>query len=55
MILGIDWNVSSELIDGWSTPNKYGLLFVSGIIIGFFVIKRMFKQENVQEEILDKL
>jgi phosphatidylglycerol---prolipoprotein diacylglyceryl transferase len=55
MILGIDWNVSSELIDGWSTPNKYGLLFVSGIIIGFFVIKRMFKQENIQEEILDKL
>jgi phosphatidylglycerol:prolipoprotein diacylglycerol transferase len=55
MILGIDWNVSSELIEGWSTPNKYGLLFVSGIIIGFFVIKRMFKQENVQEEILDKL
>lgn len=55
MILGIDWNVSSELIEGWSTPNKYGLLFVSGIIIGFFVIKRMFKQENIQEEILDKL
>lgn len=55
MILGIDWNVSSELIDGWSTPNKYGLLFVSGIIIGFYVIKRMFKSEKVQEELLDKL
>ncbi|MES2587530.1 MAG: prolipoprotein diacylglyceryl transferase [Bacteroidota bacterium] len=55
MIFGIDWNVSSELIEGWSTPNKYGLLFVSGIIIGFFVIKRMFKSEKIQEEILDKL
>ncbi len=55
MIFGIDWNVSSELIEGWSTPNKYGLLFVSGIIIGFFVIKRMFKSEKIQDELLDKL
>lgn len=55
MILGIDWNVSSELIPGWSTPNKYGLLFVSGIIIGFYVIKRMFKSEKIKEELLDKL
>lgn len=55
MIFGIDWNVSSELIEGWSTPNKYGILFVSGIIIGFFVIKRMFKSEKIQDELLDKL
>jgi len=54
-ILGIDWNVSSGLIDGWATPNKYGLLFVTGLIIGFFVIRRMFKNENVPETILDKL
>lgn len=55
MNLAIDWTVSSELIEGWATPNKYGLLFVTGLIIGFFVIKRMFKQEQVKEEILDKL
>ena len=55
MILGIDWNVSAELIDGWSTPNKYGLLFVTGIILGFYVIKRIFKEEKVQEDVLDKL
>jgi len=55
MILGIDWNVTSELIDGRSTPNKYGLLFVSGLIIGFFVMKRIFKKENIDEKILDKL
>jgi prolipoprotein diacylglyceryl transferase len=55
MVLGIDWNVSSNLIEGWSTPNKYGLLFVTGIIIGFFVIKRIFKEENIKEDILDKL
>jgi phosphatidylglycerol---prolipoprotein diacylglyceryl transferase len=55
MVLGIDWNVTSELIDGWSTPNKYGLLFVTGIILGYYVIKKMFKSEQVQEEVLDKL
>lgn len=55
MILGIDWNVTSELIEGQPTPNKYGLLFVSGIIIGFFVMKRIFKRENIDEKILDKL
>ena len=55
MILGIDWNVTSELIEGQATPNKYGLLFVSGIIIGFFVMKRIFKRENIDENILDKL
>lgn len=55
MILGIDWNMDAQLIDGWSTPNLYGLLFVSGLIIGFFVVKRMFKNEGVPEEWLDKL
>ncbi|MBI2258863.1 MAG: prolipoprotein diacylglyceryl transferase [Flavobacteriia bacterium] len=55
MILGIDWKVSSELIEGWSTPNKYGLLFVSGIVLGYYVIKKMFKKENVSDQILDKL
>lgn len=55
MILGIDWNVDAQLIDGWSTPNLYGLLFVSGLIIGFFVIKRMFLKEGISEEWLDKL
>ena len=55
MVLGIDWNVTSELIEGSPTPNKYGLLFVSGLIIGFFVMKRIFKKENIDEKILDKL
>lgn len=55
MILGIDWKMDAQLIDGWSTPNLYGLLFVSGLIIGFFVVKRMFKNEGIPEEWLDKL
>lgn len=55
MILAIDWTVSPEIIDGWKTPNLYGLLFVTGLIIGYFVVKRMFKKEGIGEEILDKL
>lgn len=53
--LYINWTVSSQLIDGWNTPNMYGLLFVSGIIIGYFVIKQMFKKDKIDEKYLDKL
>ncbi len=42
MVLAIDWTVSSEIIEGWKTPNWYGLLFVSGLILGYFVIKKIF-------------
>lgn len=54
--LYIDWTVSPNLFEGWDRPpNKYGLLFVSGIIIGYFVIKRMFKEDKIDESYLDKL
>ncbi len=55
MIFAINWSIDSELIEGYKTPNLYGLLFVSGLIIGYFVIKRMFKKEGIKEELLDKL
>lgn len=55
MIFGIDWKVSAQLIEGWSVPNLYGLLFVSGLIIGYFVIKRMFEKEGAPEAWLDSL
>ena len=41
MNLVINWDVTPELIPGWKTPNLYGLLFVTGLIIAFFVIKRV--------------
>lgn len=47
--------MTPELIEGWSTPNLYGLLFVTGLIIGYFVVKRMFKKEGISEDTLDKL
>ncbi|MCE2743862.1 MAG: prolipoprotein diacylglyceryl transferase [Fluviicola sp.] len=55
MNLFINWNMSPELIEGWKTPNLYGLLFISGLILGFFIIKRVFKKEGIPEADLDKL
>ena len=53
--LFIDWKVDSQLIDGLKTPNLYGLLFVSGLIIGFYLMKRIYQNENIPEKQLDKL
>jgi prolipoprotein diacylglyceryl transferase len=55
VIAAINWDVSSELIDGYKTPNLYGLLFVSGLMLGYFVVKRMFKKDGIEEQSLDKL
>lgn len=55
MIAYIDWTVSSELIPGYKTPNLYGLLFVTGLILGYLVIKRFFKSEGIDDKIMDKL
>jgi prolipoprotein diacylglyceryl transferase len=55
MTLFINWTIDSQLIEGWRTPNLYGLLFVSGIVMGYFVIRKMFKAEQVSDKILDSL
>lgn len=55
MILAIDWTMNPEIIPGWKTPNLYGILFVTGLVLGYFVVKRMFKKEGVKDEVLDKL
>jgi hypothetical protein len=55
VFLAINWAVDSEIIDGYRTPNLYGLLFVTGLVLGYFVVKRMFKQEGIKEDVLDKL
>lgn len=55
MFLAINWTVSSEIIEGWRTPNWYGLLFVTGLILGYFVVKKMFQKENISNDMLDKL
>ena len=55
MILAIDWTMSPEIIPGYKTPNLYGILFVTGLVLGYFVVKRMFKKEGIKDDVLDKL
>ncbi len=55
MLGAIKWDFNPEIIEGYSTPNWYGILFVTGLVIGFFVIRRMFRQELVPDAKLDKL
>ena len=55
MNLFITWDVTPEIIEGWKTPNYYGLLFVSGLMLGYSVTKRMFKREGINEKYLDQL
>jgi len=54
-MLTIRWDVTPEIFKNWSTPNLYGLLFVTGLIIGYFVIRKMFRKESISDELLDKL
>ncbi len=54
-MLAIRWDVTPEIIDGWSTPNFYGLLFVTGLILGYYVIRKMFRKEGISDDLLDKL
>ncbi len=55
MLQYITWDVTPEIVEGWKTPNLYGLLFVSGLVLGYFAIKRVFKKEGIPDEQLDKL
>lgn len=54
-MLAIRWDVTPEIIDGWKTPNYYGLLFVTGLILGYFVVRRMYRKEGMSDASLDKL
>lgn len=55
MLLTIIWDVDPELISGWRTPNKYGILFVTGLMLGYWIISRIYKNENIPDKLLDKL
>ncbi len=55
MLAVIKWDFNPQIIEGWATPNWYGVLFITGMILGYFVIRRMFKNELVPDEKLDRL
>lgn len=55
MLMQIVWDVDPQIFPKLKTPNYYGLLFVTGIFLGFLTIKKMFKKEDVPEKVLDTL
>lgn len=53
----IEWNVDPEIITLFDTfPVKYyGILFVTGLLLGYDIVKRIYKSENIPVENLEKL
>jgi len=50
------WDVSPVITTlGPFTLRWYGLLFASGFLIGFFIVRRMFREEHIPEHNLDPL
>ena len=55
-ILAINWNVDPELFRiGPFAVRWYGLLFVSGFVLGYWMFTKFFERENVDKRILDPL
>jgi phosphatidylglycerol---prolipoprotein diacylglyceryl transferase len=58
MVTGfINWNIDPEIIKlfGVISLRYYGLLFVSGLFLGYFIVKRIYIKENLPIENLEKL
>lgn len=54
--LAVNWAPSPEIFSlGPITVRYYGLLFVSGFIIGYFIFQWFFKREGVPAKVLDNL
>lgn len=54
--LAIHWNVDPVLFHIGSLPIRwYSLLFVSGFILGWYMMKHFFDKEGVSEKLLDPL
>lgn len=52
----IRWNVNPEIFDlGFWALRYYSLLFVTGIVLGYILMKKIFKKEGLSQELLDKL
>jgi prolipoprotein diacylglyceryl transferase len=56
MLLQIHWNVDPTLFRlGALAPRWYGLLFASGFLIGFYLMRHVFQREDRPETDLDYL
>jgi phosphatidylglycerol---prolipoprotein diacylglyceryl transferase len=62
-LLVIPWNVNPEIFRvnislfhiGYIAVRWYGLLFASSFLFGYAILTRIFKNENLGEEVLDSL
>ena len=58
MVTGfINWNIDPEIIKlfGVISLRYYGLLFVTGLFLGYYIVKRIYIKENLPIESLEKL
>ncbi len=52
----ITWDVNPEIFRiGNFAPRWYGVLFASGFLFGYFILKKVFRNENLKDEMLDRL
>ena len=52
----IHWNIDPSLINwGGLEIRYYGVLFATGFLLGYFLIQKIFKKENIPEKELDLL
>ena len=55
-LLVIPWDVNPEIFRiGSFAVRWYGLLFASSFLIGYVIMNRIFKNENLGEAVLDRL
>jgi phosphatidylglycerol:prolipoprotein diacylglycerol transferase len=55
-LLIVPWDVNPEIFRiGVFAIRWYGLLFASSFLFGYIIMNRMFKNENLGEEVLDRL
>lgn len=52
----IVWNADPEIFNllGFSVK-YYGMLFITGLLLSVFILKKIFKSQNLEETLLDKL
>jgi len=57
MIGFINWNLDPEIFNvfGLISIRYYGVLFISGLILGYLIVKQIYKRENEPIENLDKI
>ncbi|MBN1596803.1 MAG: prolipoprotein diacylglyceryl transferase [Bacteroidales bacterium] len=56
MIAYIEWNAKPQIVDlGFIELRWYSLLFLSGFVVGYYILSKIFKKEGLSIDLLDKL